>query len=249
MSMRKLPPAKAIAHALGSITAYPRQALRIGMVWIPVLLLIELAQEFLGQPNPAPAMVQPPGAVDLLSAAVGLVAFSSMAVSWNRFILRDEPGIPWRLDRQVLRYAGNSLLIILMIAVPVLVMVFVASLLPALAILLLPLSIVTGTVVTILSVKLPAVALGRTDFSFGMAWAACAGNFWQVLAVFLLNAAIVLGLMVAAIIVTVAAESVSSVLATAVRLAIDAAMALFLSLFNASVFTSLYGFFVERRDF
>ena len=38
------------------------------------------------------------------------------------------------------------------------------------------------------------MALGRTDFTFGMAWQVTKGSFWQLLGVFLLNAAIVIGI-------------------------------------------------------
>ncbi len=42
---------------------------------------------------------------------------------------------------------------------------------------------------------------------------------------------------------------ISAVAADIVGLLLGAVLQLFYTLFNASTFTSLYGFFVERRDF
>lgn len=247
--MRKLPPSRAIAHAFNSVLNYRKEALRVGSFWIPLLFAIGLVRAVLDNPDPERTSFDAVDGLEVLSTAVGLVAFSSMAVNWHRFILRDEHGSPWRIDNLVLRYAGNSLLVIAMVGIPLLLGVAIAAYVPVTSILMLPLSLLAGTVVTALSIKLPAVALGRTDFSFAMAWESCKDNIWQIFAVFLLNAGVVLGLLLVIVLAMVGAQSISPILAKLVGLIADAAMALFLALFNASVFTSLYGFFVERRDF
>lgn len=97
--------------------------------------------------------------MQIVSAVVGLLGFCSMAVSWHRFILRDEIGSPARIDAPVLRYAGNSLLIMLIVVVPAVILLVLSQLVPALGVLLIVLSIAGGLIVTRLSVKLPAVAL------------------------------------------------------------------------------------------
>ena len=53
------------------------------------------------------------------------------------------------------------------------------------------------------------------------------------------------------VLVTVASalHTASPAAAQTFLIAADAVLKLFLTLFNASIFTSLYGFFVERRDF
>jgi hypothetical protein len=247
--MRKLSPPKAISHALNSVLTYRREAMRIGMFWIPVLIVLGLGKLLVGTPDPEATELDGPMLVEIVSTAIAFVAFSSIAVSWHRFILRDEVGVPWRLDAPVLRYAGNSLLIVLMVGAPIVVMLLITVLVPQLWFILLPLSLLCGTLITALSVKLPAVALGRTDFTFGMAWQATKSSFWQLLGVFLLNAAIVLGMYLLTILAVGLIGTVSAVAAKFALLIADAGMALFVALFNASVFTSLYGFFVERRDF
>ena len=247
--MRKLSPPKAISHAISSVVTYRREALRIGMFWIPALFVLGLVRLLAGDGDPAAGQLDAPTLLDIASTALGLVAFSSMAVSWHRFILRDEHSAPWRLDRLVLRYIGNSLLIVVMAGVPMLIAVGLGSMVPALSILLLPLSLAAGTLVTALSVKLPAVALDRGDFTFRMAWEACKGSLWQVLGVFLLNAAIVLGIFFVVVLSVIGIGALSPAAGKVALLVADAVTALVVALLNASVFTSLYGFFVERRDF
>ena len=118
--MRKLNPLKAIKHALKSLRDYPGMVMRIGLFWIPVLFILGLAEWLT---SPADLSQPPEGAAIFLqtfSAVVGLIAFCSMAVSWHLFILRDDVGSPARIDSRVWRYAGNSMLIMLMILAPVL---------------------------------------------------------------------------------------------------------------------------------
>lgn len=248
--MRKLPPLKAIAHALNSVVTYKHVALRIGMVWVPVLLAMGLIEVYVGPPNPESAELTLPVLVQFLSGLVTIIAVCSIAVSWHRFILRDELGPMIRLDNHVFRYAGNTLLIMLMVLAPALVLVLAIAVNPALgSFLAIPFVLAFGGVVTSLSIKLPAVALGRTDFSFRDAWKAREGNFWQVLGVFLLSAAIFFGIILLLIMVTSLIGRVSPAAAQFVGIVAGAVIQLFYTVFNASIFTSLYGFFVERRDF
>ncbi len=247
--MRKLSPFKAVSHAFTSVMTYRAEALRIGMFWIPVLFALGLIRLAVGEPDPAAMRLDGPAFVQLASTVVSFIAFSSMAVSWHRYILRDERAAPWRLDGLALRYAGNSVLIVAMAAIPVLVIAVIGSLVPVLAILLVPASLAAGTAITALSIKLPAVALGRNDFGFGQAWAVAKGNLWPILGVFLLNAAVVFGALLVILLVASSINSLNPLAGKILLLVIDPVATLFISLFNASIFTSLYGFFVERRDF
>jgi hypothetical protein len=248
--MRKLSPFKAITHALNSVVTYRHVAIRIGMFWIPVLIVLGLVEMWAGPPSPQSLESGSVNLVQIVSAGVSLVGFCSMAVSWHRFILRDELGSPMRLDAPVWRYVGNSILIMLMVLVPVVILAVVLSqVAPVASVLLIPVILVSGALISRLSIKLPAVALDRRDFGFRDAWNASAGNFWQLLGLFLLNAAIVFGMILLLMIVIGGLTQISPMLAQIVALALGAAGQLFYTLFNASIFTSLYGFFVERRDF
>jgi hypothetical protein len=248
--MRKISPITAISHALNSVVSYRHVAIRIGMFWIPVLLVLGIIETLVGPPDPQSLEFGMPAFVQILSAVVGLIGFCSMAVGWHRFILRDEIGSPARVDGHVLRYAGNSLLIMLMVLVPIAILaVALATLSPIMSVLIVPAVLVGGAIITRLSIKLPAVALGRTDFGFKEAWAASEDNFWQFLGIFLLNAVIVFGAILVLILVVLGIGQFSQAAAQAAGLILGAIVQLFYTLFNASIFTSLYGFFVERREF
>ena len=97
--------------------------------------------------------------------------------------------------------------------------------------------------------KLPAVALGRTDFGFREAWNVSEGNFWPLAAVFALNAAAVLVSALVLLTIIAAFERIAPLGGAILGIALMAIFQLFYTVFNASIFTSLYGFFVERRDF
>lgn len=248
--MRKLSPFKAVSHALRSVFTYRRIAVQIGLFWIPLLFAFGAVELILGVPDPETLQLGPSHFMQLLSAVLGLVGFCSIAVSWHRFILRDEPGSPMRIDANVWRYIGNSLLIMLMSFAPVILLSVILQILaPGAWLLLIPVLIVAGAVATRLSIKLPAVALGRTDFTFRDAWKASEGSFGQMLGVFLLNAAIVFGAVLLLILIVGVIGQVSPALSKVAALVLASIVQLFYTVFNASVFTSLYGFFVERRDF
>ena len=106
-----------------------------------------------------------------------------------------------------------------------------------------------GSIATRLSIKLPAVALGRTDFGFREAWNVSEGNFWPLAAVFALNAAAVLVSALVLLTIIAAFERIAPLGGAILGIALMAVFQLFYTVFNASIFTSLYGFFVERRDF
>jgi hypothetical protein len=248
--MRKLSPFKAVTHALNSVWNYRTVALRIGMVWVPIMLAAGLFEYFTGQPDPRSQEFTPQALVQVVTGIISIIAVCSMAVSWHRFILRDEPAAGLRLDSNVFRYAGNTVLIMLAMLVPALVfLTLMAFAAPIGAILGLPLIVLAGGVVTRISIKLPAVALGNASFSFRDAWTASEGNFWPCAGVFLLNAAILLGILFVLTIAAGLLGQISGSLSLMFQLVAVALLQLLYAIFNASIFTSLYGFFVERRDF
>jgi hypothetical protein len=248
--MRKLSPFKAVSHALNSVWSYRAMALRIGLVWIPIMLVVGLVEFYVGRPDPNAQEMTPQALVQLITGIISIIAVCSIAVSWHRFILRDELPAALRVDGSVFRYAGNTLLIMLAMLVPGLVfLTFVLLASPAVAILGLPLIVLAGGAVTRASIKLPAVALGDTGFGFRDAWKVSEGNFWSCAGVFLLNAAILLAILMVLTMFAGLLDRISFGLSIAFQLAAIAFLQLFYAIFNASIFTSLYGFFVERRDF
>ena len=247
--MRKLSPTKAIKHALTSVWTYRSVAIRIAMIWVPVMFLCGLLELYVGPPDPGAQELSSVNLIQMGTGILSIIAVCSMAVSWHRFILRDEMSHGLRLDGNVLRYAGNTLLIMLAMLVPSLLFLVAVLGAPATAVIGLPALVLLGGAVTRLSIKLPAVALGNRDFTFGNAWRVSEGNFWPCLGVFLLSWAITLGGLLVLILAGGALEQANSLLGQIFTLAGAVLLQLFYSIFNASVFTSLYGFFVERRDF
>jgi len=251
--MRKLSPTKAISHALNSVWTFRHVGARIAFPWLPVLLLCAIAELYFAPPDVATELAAdqlpsiPP--VQVVTFIVSLIATSSMAVSWQRFILRDEIGRGLRIDGNVLRYALFTILLIMAAVLPTALLLAFTLLAPSVAILAVPGIVLIGGIVTRLSIRFPAISLGDRSFGFGDAWKASAGNFWQCLGVFLLSWTITLGGLFVLLLVGGGINQLSPTLGDLVMTVGVILMQLFYALFNASVFTSLYGFFVERREF
>lgn len=249
--MRTLPPLKAISHALKSVIAYRMAGIQIGALWMAILFVVDVVERLAF--GTAEAGSGPATATRFISAILGFMAFSSVAVSWHRFILRDElPPLTktLRLDKLVLRYLGNSLVALLAGGVPLALIAAAIAFLPQIAaLILLPAALAAGAFITMLSLKLPAVALERTDFTFGDALKSAEGNFWQIATVFLLNALIIFLPALALTMLVLLLRQSNPVLATVTGLVLSIPLNLFFTLFSVNVLTSLYGFFVERRDF
>jgi hypothetical protein len=248
--MRKLPPIKAVSHALNSVWSYRSVAMRIGLTWVPVILIAGALELYAGRPDPTAEEITPQALIQIVTGIISIIAVCSMAVSWHRFILRDEPATGPRLDSNVVRYAGNTVLIMLAMLLPAMLFLTAMLFLPAAGALIgLPLIVLSGGLATRASIKLPAVALGDRGFSFRDAWNASEGNFWPCVGVFLLNAAILLAILLVLTVVAGFVERVNASASQIFELVAVSLLQLFYAIFNASIFTSLYGFFVERRDF
>mgnify|MGYP006268265117 CR=1 FL=1 len=247
--MRKLSSTKAITHALNSVWSYRHSATRIALPWLPVLLLCGIAEIYFAPSEVAPGEIPSIPPIQIVTFLVSLIATSSMAVSWQRFILRDEASRGLRIDRNVLRYAAFNFLLLLATLIPAVLLLAVALIEPSAAVLALPAVILIGGVVTRLSIRFPAIALGERNFTFRDAWRASAGNFWQCVGVFALSWALTLGGLLLLILLGNGLGQASGALGDVAITVGVILIQLFYAIFNASVFTSLYGFFVERREF
>ena len=151
----------------------------------------------------------------LLILLVSTFGFASIAVNWHRYILLGEEaegGQKFRMDRLVWRYLGN----IMLLQLGMLAANLVAGIVLVIAYLILSLAMpqyaagsIMGLVfiawlvwlflaVTRYSTKLPAIALGREDYSFRRAWEDTNGHsgalfgFWSLLLLLLIAVALVL---------------------------------------------------------
>jgi hypothetical protein len=260
---RKLPVAAAFSHAVASVRSHLQVAFHISWPWYAIVMPVTLAVYALlalatgGDPESKPGLTF---IVTLLLAAVALISASSIAVNWHRYILRDEipqGGEVLRLDDPVWRYFGNMLLIMLSVLAVLLVIGLPLNFLAAIAnapgfgvvstfVLGVP---VAGTLFLRLAVKLPAIALGRTDFSLRDAWQASDGSNTGIFLLFVLNLLIAMGAIVAVIAIQAFFSLFGAVVSAVVEIVAQVAANWILTIFGITILTSLYGFFVENREF
>jgi hypothetical protein len=238
-------------------------AFRLALPWYAIVVPLTLGLTLVltlasgGKPEESPALNF---WITLAAGAVALLSASSIAVNWHRYILRDE--VPrgreiLRIDALVLRYFGNMLLIMLAVLAAITIIAIPLTLPPALvglpglgvfltAVVAIP---VSGILFLRLAVKLPAIALGRTDFHMREAWKASEGNTFAMLGLFLLNLFIALAIIAAVLVLNAIFSLFGSVVGMAVEIAAQLAGNWILTILGITVLTSLYGFLVENRDF
>ena len=260
---RKLSAGACIRHAVSSVRNNIAYAFRISWPWYAVLIAVNLAASFVitpFEPN-APQEPSAPQSLALFALIIlSLVAFASIAVNWHRYILLDE--VPqgselFRLDSKTWRYFGNLILITL-----ILVMIFAVIMTPIVLVaeyataLAFP-AFVVGVIALIfaaimafrLSVKLPAVAVGRTDFGLRHAFAATQGNGVPLFLIILFEFAVVLGAAIVMYVLIFVLSAINAMLAVVVSAVLQIVINWIFTIFSITVLTSLYGFFVENRNF
>jgi hypothetical protein len=272
--MRQLPVIKTINHAIKSTTDNIRFAFHISWPWILMLLPLNVATNlYIVFNNLQPERGGEPDLAALgkfltISAPLAIasvVAYASIAVNWHRYILKDEVADGWqrlRVDGLTWRYIGNFILIFLLI----MACVFGAALGFTLAgfviraiagetitaIILVPVifALYLYAVVSTyrLSVKLPAIALGRGDFTMRDAWNATQGNDWRLLGLLCLFIVCMLLVGVGSLLATLIFNNLGTI-GLSVSIAIQVLVNWVATILGVTLLTSLYGYFVEGRDF
>jgi hypothetical protein len=260
---RQLPAGTCIRHAVNSVRNNIAYAFRISWPWyavmVPVVIVLMLFSSYLtgGNPEANPGMTL---LIDLVRGLVTMLAFASIAVNWHRYILLDE--VPhgneiYRLDDKTWRYFGNILLLFLIlmaagiiIGLPIGFIVGLARASEYIVILVaLLVAPVAGILALRLGVKFPAIALGRHDFSMKNAWTATQGNNLPIFLVILFEIVVVV---IAFLIVGLTAYLTSQIdptLTVVIAIALGLVVNWLFTIFSITILTSLYGFFVEQRDF
>jgi hypothetical protein len=237
-------------------------AFRISWPWyavfVPVVVALSawLDHATGGNPEAKPALTV---LINLVITLITLLAFAAIAVNWHRYILLDE--VPrgreiFRLDDKTWRYFGNLLLITLAVTVagaviglPLTIVGGMLGAIQALVILIIVVVPIVGVLAMRMGVKLPAVALGRSDFLMRDAWSVTKGNNLAILLIFLFELMVALGAGLALGALALAANAVHGMLGIAVGFALQLVVNWVFTIFSITVLTSLYGFFVENRDF
>ena len=194
-----------------------------------------------------------------VGVVVAMLAFSSIAVAWHRYVLRDE--VPQgmarlRVDGTVWRYFGNIFLIGLILVVAMiplsLLVVPLMALHPAVGIIgaLAYVVFVILPIIYRLSIKLPAIALERRDFKLGDAWAASAGNWWQIVGV---GVGVTLLSWIVGLVMALVSKILNVALGDTFGFWIDVVLQTgvnwVVTIMGITLLTSLYGYFVEKREF
>jgi hypothetical protein len=259
---RSLSAGQCIRHAVSSVRNNIAYAFRISWPWyavfVPVVVALSawLDHATGGNPEAKPALTV---LINLVITLITLLAFAAIAVNWHRYILLDE--VPrgseiFRLDDTTWRYFGNLLLITLAVTVagaviglPLTIVGGMLGAIQALVILIIVVVPIVGVLAMRMGVKLPAVALGRSDFLMRDAWSVTKGNNLAILLIFLFELIVALGAGLALGALALAANAVHGMLGIAVGFALQLVVNWVFTIFSITVLTSLYGFFVENRDF
>jgi hypothetical protein len=266
--MRNLPVLAAFVHALKSTWHNLPFAFHVSWPWLLLLIPVRIWGDAT-VPNFDPLAATPEQQVEMnqfllktyVSGFASMVIYASIAISWHLYILKDEVPLGrarLRFDGMVWRYFGNSLLVILFASLALVPLVLAVSgfgLVAGLS----PQGIVNSFVIVAvlvaipvtyrLSVKLPAVALGRKDFKFADAWNATRGNTFQLIGLGVLSVFVAL---VAGSVFGFLQDHVFSSASEFFRwpfLIVRHLAGWVLAIFAITLLTSLYGFFVEKRDF
>jgi hypothetical protein len=266
--MRKLPVFPTFSHALKSTWYNLPFAFHVSWPWLLLLIPVSVWGDTT-VPDFDPMKMTPEQQAVMnqflfktyVSVAVSMAIYASIAISWHLYILKDE--VPHgfarlRFDKTVWRYFGNSILVILFATLALLPLVLLVAGLGTMAGLT-PQAVINGFVIAAvlvafpvtyrMSVKLPAIALGRRDFRFGDAWNATRGNTFQLIGLGLLS---VLIAMLTGLIFGLLREHVVSFASDVLKwpfLLVRHLAGWGLAIFAITMLTSLYGFFVEKRDF
>jgi hypothetical protein len=269
--MRKLPVIAALSHAIKSTVDNIGFAFHISWPWMVLLLPLNIITNiYLGlntmhDPFQDPAQLYTENFGFVIPLAIAsIIAYSSIAVNWHRYVLLDEVAEGWnrlRIDGLMWRYIGNVFLIVLILAAGIaaaaLVMVLVGFLLSlimgeASLIIIVPVSIALYAYAIVamyrLMVKLPGVALDRRDFGMRDAWRVTTGNSWQILGLLLLFFGCLLVLGLGLLLVTYLLGLAGTV-GLSISIAIQVMINWVTTILGVTLLTSLYGFFVEEREF
>lgn len=264
--MRKLPVIDAFAHAARSTANNLAFAFHVSWPWMLVLLPILIVTNALALTNLDFNPVTDPFPAGFLAAALGAglaqaVAFASIAVNWHRYVLLDE--MPQgaqrlRIDGMVWRYFGNILLIALIIGLcgglGALIIGFASAAFGDLGFYIAMALLIAGVLYAFaafyrLGVKLPAIALERRDFGLRDAWRITTGNNARMLGLGLLYLIVgVAGALLAAAL-GAAFGLFGSTIGAAFSVAVQLVINWVLTILGITLLTSLYGYFVEDRNF
>ncbi len=260
--MRILPVTAAFDHILRSAINNLRFAFHVAWPWLVILVPVNIAVGLAAPFDPVAGPNARSLFVALIAGLFSLFAFASIAVNWHRYILKDEVpigAVRLRTDGLVWHYFGTTLLIILMLMLALVPFAFVLELLAlamgqAAVVAVVPayVALLLGGLAVFyrLSIRLPAIALGRSDYRFKDAWAESQGNSWQLVGLgLLLFLAMIVVALLFGLVIALVSKFPGGVAGQIAGAFIETGANWLVSILAITALTSLYGFFSERRNF
>jgi hypothetical protein len=242
--MRKIQVFPAFQHMLKLISINWRVAATFSLPWLALIAamnagMLSSIQNFKSF-NP----------YSIIPLVVGYFGTCSITVSWHRYILLDEISPQFRIDRPVWAFLLRSMMIGLICFAPLLILSIVFDRLPSIFLLLwVALSLWGLTIFTRMSLCTVATATGNEPFSIKNSLALTQNNNWPILGLLLSNTLLILMTILAYVVAISLATSIAPGLEKPATVLFGIPMQFVVMLLNASLQTTLYGYFVEGRDF
>ena len=269
--MQKIPVFKTFGNMVDSIIENLGAAFAMSWPWLLVLFLIRVSGDLylfwngISKLKPDQADTTQLYSVISVTGILTAIVFSSIAVNWHRFILRNEVAEGsqrLRLDGLVWHYFLFVIVIALIMSVVVFGSVFGVILASAILfyannVLGILIGVFVGLPLVLLffgmsarwSVKLVAIAMGNIDYTLSDAWRDTKGNTWRLTGLeFLFICVLLLIGTVNAGTEFVAAFANSSLVA-ALAAGVTVLVGWFSTLMGITMLTSIYAFFVEKKQF
>jgi hypothetical protein len=244
---------KAFSHIVSGLSAHWRSALSVALPWLFLSTLLNVWSFKVHPPSVDPMADFSLSWTDWVVVALSLVASSSVAVSWHQFILQDKPlsgARAFRMDRKVWLYLLRMLLIIVLCTVPLVALIIASTLLPPLF-----LPVILGLFIQLLifahrmMISLPAVGVGDHQSSIRHCVELTRGNNLRLLGLVALVYLLVMVLFLLFLSFVGAITSASPNLGLIASFILGIPVLFLHMMLTTNLLTSLYGFFVQGRDF
>jgi hypothetical protein len=253
---------KAFTHALKSIWLNRDAMFNMTWPWMLIVLPFDYARVFYANPvidSLKPDQVPTPEQAQIITQymlpyyLIATLSFASIAVTWHRYVLRDEwpSGLArLRIDRTVLRYVGNLFLLVILLMfamiLPLLLTNILGRVIPFVSLFAFGLVMVlTITLSFRLGLKFPAIAVGNRSYRFMDAMMQTKPSSGAIVWYALL---IVISVIIVRVIVFDTILTRLGVPPVAM-FGLEFAYQWVTTMLGITALTTLYGFFVEGRDY
>lgn len=250
---RDLPVLKATSHIFSGVKAHWRPMLNLALPWIALITLLNIiaVRVYPSPPSSTPQFNL--NWIDVVIFFLNLLATASVAVSWHQFILRDAPlnaVKPFRMDKNVRLYFVRIILIDGICFIPFVALAVALGIIPPVFWpIVLALLIQLAVFAYRISLSLPAIAIGNLAIGLKQSIEITRGNNLRILGLLALVYLILVVVLLAFAVAVNILQLISPTLGFISVFIFGIPVVFFNMLLAASLLTSLYGFFIEKREF